>query len=537
MILWYLYLYDMLLILGQILKMSMEELSDLFQGGLEKDFGYDDDQVIESLRASMEELHRSRLDLPPPAVDNSELPTKPFGQFVQPSMEKLIGRRLSDTDTGFMSGIGNNNRPVIPADGGPVVAFGPRAKRLSDGSGLSSSRQSELTDNFDTATEGGFSKLSAKDYRSSQTSFLDNFLDVESVVTSVHDRSGSINTLNDEDQMESMDFDAETSDLTWDEGNFHDFLPGNRGDTLVPSVHGAPWNQEGDSEKEKVSSVGDRRSDIETARRNFLYGTGFQNDTKWKEAKSGESSSRKPMESVGKDLVVYNQKVSVISVSESGTVIENLKPASTSKPPFQSTIVTLTADDRAPVIQHTPVSPMIINEFFSPSNRERSPITPTQELYNGSDFGVQQPKTSKASKIPLVAAGHFRPRPDRRYNDSYEKNYAAELQRPSNKAPSSAGGSKVSVSSSGFSSISNPKSFEIPFGGRHRGSTAASDISVASRQSSRSGSVASSHVPLSSKVVSQTGQVGSRLVLPVMSSSQSYQKPKAPAKNVRTVRI
>lgn len=521
--------------------MSMEELSELFQGGLEKDFGYDDDQVIESLRASMEELHRSKLDLPPPAVDNSELPTKPFGQFVQPSMEKLIGRRSSDTDTGFMSGIGgSNNRPVIPADGGPVVAFGPRAKRLSDGSGLSSSRQSELTDNFDTATEGGFSKLSAKDYRSSQTSFLDNFLDVESVVTSVHDRSGSINTLNDEDQMESMDFDAETSDLTWDEGNFHGFLPGNRGDTLVPSVHGAPWNQEGDGEKEKVPSVGDRRSEIEAARRNFLFGSGIPSDTKWKEVKSGESSFRRPMEPVGKDLVVYNQNVSVISVSESGTVIENLKPASTSKPPFQSTVVTLTADDRAPVIQHAPVSPMIINDFFSPSNHDRSPIiTPTQELYNGSAFGFQQPKTSKASKIPLGAAGHLRLRPDRRYNDSYEKNYAPEMQRPTNtnKSVSSAGGSKVSVSSSGFSSISYPKSFEIPFGGRHRDSIGTSDISVASRQSSRSGSVASSHVPVSSKVVSrETGQVGSRLVFPMTSSSQSYQKPKAPAKNIRTVR-
>src|ERR1700733_13858617 len=120
--------------------MSMEDLSELFQGGLEKDFGYDDDQVIETLRASIEKLHSVKLDLPPPRDDASELPTKPFGKFVQPTIEKLIGRRASDVDTGFASGIGSNGRPQVPADGGPVVARGPspRTKRLSDASTLSS---------------------------------------------------------------------------------------------------------------------------------------------------------------------------------------------------------------------------------------------------------------------------------------------------------------------------------------------------------------------------------------------------------------
>lgn len=520
--------------------MSMEELSDMFQGGLEKDFGYDDDQVIETLRASMEDLRRSKSDLPPPAEDNSELPKKPFGQFVQPTIEKLIGRRLSDLNTGFASGISNNNRPVIPADGGPVVALGPtpQAKRLSDGSGLSSSRHSEFTDNFDTATEGGFSRVSAKDYRSSQTSFLDNFLDVESVETSVHDHSGSINTLNDEDQLESMDFEAETDDLTWDEDQFHEFTQSNHGDTLVPLVHGTHWNRGLDSEKEKIFSYGAHRSESEIRRKEFLSGKWNQSDFSWRGIRSSEGSSRKQIETMGKDLAVYNQNVSVISVNKDSAVIENQTPASASKPTFQSTVVTLTGDDRGPTIKHVSVTPLMIQEFFSPANGDHSPVTtPTQELYNGYDFGAQQPKASKASKIPLVTPSQFRLRLAKRQDDSYKRISAAEAQSTAKHTFSSVG-SKVSLSSSGISSLSNPNSSGTPFGGsRRRGSATTSEASMMSQQSSKTSSVAGNYAPISSKVISPTGQVGSRLVFSVASAPQPCQKSKAAAKNVHTVRI
>ena len=69
----------------------MEELSELFQGGLVSDFGYDDDRVIESLQESLESLRRAHLDLPPVPEDPTvELPCRPFGQFDQPSVEQLI---------------------------------------------------------------------------------------------------------------------------------------------------------------------------------------------------------------------------------------------------------------------------------------------------------------------------------------------------------------------------------------------------------------------------------------------------------------
>ena len=49
-----------------------------FYGRLEKDFGYDDDYVIESLEKAMEELRKAKLDHPG-APPDSELPQQPFG--------------------------------------------------------------------------------------------------------------------------------------------------------------------------------------------------------------------------------------------------------------------------------------------------------------------------------------------------------------------------------------------------------------------------------------------------------------------------
>lgn len=50
---------------------------------LEKNFGYEDDYVIESLEKAMEELKKSKLDHPGAPPDN-ELPQQPFGMEVWP---------------------------------------------------------------------------------------------------------------------------------------------------------------------------------------------------------------------------------------------------------------------------------------------------------------------------------------------------------------------------------------------------------------------------------------------------------------------
>ncbi|CAH1798329.1 unnamed protein product [Owenia fusiformis] len=79
----------------KIVKMDMEELFGFLQNGLEKDFGYEDDVVVDQLQVAMDELRKAKMDVPPPGKAN-ELPQKPFGLFVEPNIDKIIGRRTME---------------------------------------------------------------------------------------------------------------------------------------------------------------------------------------------------------------------------------------------------------------------------------------------------------------------------------------------------------------------------------------------------------------------------------------------------------
>ena len=50
-----------------------------------QDFGYEDDIVMAQLQGTMEDLRRSKLDLPPKAKAN-ETPAMPFGLFTEPAL-------------------------------------------------------------------------------------------------------------------------------------------------------------------------------------------------------------------------------------------------------------------------------------------------------------------------------------------------------------------------------------------------------------------------------------------------------------------
>ena len=63
----------------KILKMNLEDTINFLQVDLEKDFGYDDDEVIEALFNSMKELKNRKLDRPADEPSADELPSKPFG--------------------------------------------------------------------------------------------------------------------------------------------------------------------------------------------------------------------------------------------------------------------------------------------------------------------------------------------------------------------------------------------------------------------------------------------------------------------------
>ncbi|XP_035507684.1 USP6 N-terminal-like protein [Morone saxatilis] len=78
----------------RLLKMSLEELREFLQERIAQTFFYSDDIIVEQLQASMTELRKMKLDLPPPGKPD-ELPRKPLGQElpvllspVQPSRGK-----------------------------------------------------------------------------------------------------------------------------------------------------------------------------------------------------------------------------------------------------------------------------------------------------------------------------------------------------------------------------------------------------------------------------------------------------------------
>ncbi|XP_067449695.1 USP6 N-terminal-like protein isoform X2 [Thunnus thynnus] len=78
----------------RLLKMSLEELREFLQERIAQTFFYSDDVIVEQLQASMTELRKMKLDLPPPGKPD-ELPRKPLGQElpvllspVQPSRGK-----------------------------------------------------------------------------------------------------------------------------------------------------------------------------------------------------------------------------------------------------------------------------------------------------------------------------------------------------------------------------------------------------------------------------------------------------------------
>ncbi|KAG7482110.1 hypothetical protein JOB18_013236 [Solea senegalensis] len=62
-----------------LVKMCLEELRDFMQERIAQTFFYSDDVVIKELQASMTELQKMKLDLPPPGK-LEELPRKPLGQ-------------------------------------------------------------------------------------------------------------------------------------------------------------------------------------------------------------------------------------------------------------------------------------------------------------------------------------------------------------------------------------------------------------------------------------------------------------------------
>ncbi len=84
------------------MKLNMDELIEHLQINLERDFGYEDDVVVDKLKEALSELGSNRLDTAGRAPPD-ELPQRPFG-MVDPalmqrvSVEKETGQRTGLTE-------------------------------------------------------------------------------------------------------------------------------------------------------------------------------------------------------------------------------------------------------------------------------------------------------------------------------------------------------------------------------------------------------------------------------------------------------
>ncbi|KAM7307567.1 USP6 N-terminal-like protein [Ixodes scapularis] len=69
-----------------LLRQGMEEMIEFLQARLEQDFGFHDDAAMEALQGAMEELRRQGLQVPPGRPPPDELPQRPFGLELPPTL-------------------------------------------------------------------------------------------------------------------------------------------------------------------------------------------------------------------------------------------------------------------------------------------------------------------------------------------------------------------------------------------------------------------------------------------------------------------
>lgn len=75
---------------SRLLKMKdMDQMTDLLQTQLHRDFGFADDVVVRTLQQTMSDLRRVKMDLPPPPAAN-ERPRRRLGEFVEPDYEAKV---------------------------------------------------------------------------------------------------------------------------------------------------------------------------------------------------------------------------------------------------------------------------------------------------------------------------------------------------------------------------------------------------------------------------------------------------------------
>ncbi|XP_041132377.1 USP6 N-terminal-like protein [Polyodon spathula] len=118
-----------------LLKMSLEELREFLQENIVRSFHLNDDIVIEQLQASMTELRKMKLDLPPPAKPD-EFPKKPLGQEIEVSLIPMKPHHAA-----------NGKNQIARPESVKLKTEGDQERILSDNSPLSLNESNSNTVN------------------------------------------------------------------------------------------------------------------------------------------------------------------------------------------------------------------------------------------------------------------------------------------------------------------------------------------------------------------------------------------------------
>lgn len=236
----------------RLMRMSQEEIMGLFQNNLVKNFGYDDDRVIQSLSECLDDLKSKKLDIPPRnKITANELPTKPFGLFVPPSVEHLIGRRTIETEMDLVSGKKTSIkdwRPSIPADGGPAQLPLELLPPKQPESSRTSIADDEEDGKYDTLTTDGASSRASVAH-SSRTSIMDTS-DAGSHATTVSQQPSSVDAQELAQtpspktvvEVESTTTPDQTSDYDNLNGYYEKELEMSLDDVVIPNNPGVRYN-------------------------------------------------------------------------------------------------------------------------------------------------------------------------------------------------------------------------------------------------------------------------------------------------------
>ncbi|XP_056014079.1 USP6 N-terminal-like protein isoform X4 [Ostrea edulis] len=157
----------------KLMRMGPDEILQFFQTELEKNFGYDDDTIIDQLQITVEELRKAKMDFPPRPKVNEE-PTLPFGLEIEPSIEQILkGRNPETIDEHFKRNPHKGKAGYLKRRGLNNAATPEMPRSRTDSSRLSEYSMDDTSTYYDTAANSriSFSKASMQ---SSRTSYADD---------------------------------------------------------------------------------------------------------------------------------------------------------------------------------------------------------------------------------------------------------------------------------------------------------------------------------------------------------------------------